>query len=100
MVKGFFAISQEDSENIVSGIKYPGSRLGIFKTKLSLLKTREKSFIVEKNYPIIVEVEVPNQSVIKFPHPEKFSFGNNSGAIVVGITSWNQVLLQEKIKII
>jgi hypothetical protein len=87
MVKAFFPVSEQDAQGIIKGQPFNERRLGVFKTKEDLLETRDKHPLCFQTHPLIVEIDVPEDSVRLYPDPKKFSFGPCSGATVTEICS-------------
>lgn len=94
-MKGYFIASEEETKVLKKGYEYHEPRLGVFKNKESVLDA-EKPQIV-KNYPIIVEVDVPDDSVIKHPKNEKFSFGKDSKTVVKRKLGWHDLIRAESL---
>jgi hypothetical protein len=87
MVQGFFPVSKQEAETIVSGMPYDEIRRGVFRTKQALLETKEKHPLGFETHPMVIEVSVPENSARPYSDCEKFSFGACSGAIVANVCS-------------
>ncbi len=89
MQKGYFPVSEQeqDAQGIVKGMSYNERRLGVFRTKDALLQTKADHPLCFATHSIIVEIDIPENSVRSYPDPNKFSFGPGSGAIVTDVCS-------------
>ena len=87
MVKGYFPVSEQDAEQMNPGMIYEEKRLGVFKTKESVLETKHKHPSGFQTHPVIVEIDIPEDSVRSYPDQDKFSFGPCSGAVIKDLCS-------------
>lgn len=86
--KIYFPASNDEASNLKVGLSYDEKRLSVFTSPETLLNVTTQH--PKAVYGSVVELEVPEESLVPYPCENKRSFGMKSGAVVSKILPYEE----------